>query len=142
MLAELDRINYGQEQANLAVAWILYGDWRMKGANPTLELSDFFIGEDRLESVRQSLEGRYFLLTPEEFDQHMNWSYTQGYDKAMTECGAKTPEFYRKQAADKEVDRKSLTNVDPEYRNVVIEWNEMCRRHGLPVFQSDTETSL
>lgn len=137
MLAELDRVNYGQEQANLAVAWILYGDWRMKGANPTLELSDFFIGEDRLESVRQSLMGRYFLLTAEEFDQHMKQSFSAGYDKAKTEAGAKTPDYYRLQAATQEANRKAMSNIDPEYQGALEEWNLLCARHGLPLYEAE-----
>lgn len=34
-------MDYDVRQAKRAELWMLHGDWRFKGANPTVELSDF-----------------------------------------------------------------------------------------------------
>lgn len=39
------------ERLALAKKWILLGDWRFKGSNATLELSDFFPSAEQLRSV-------------------------------------------------------------------------------------------
>lgn len=52
----LDERQYSLEQARLAEAWILVGDWSMKGVNPTLELSDFYPSPDQVESTRAKLK--------------------------------------------------------------------------------------
>lgn len=131
MLAELDAVNYTYQQANLARAWILYGDWRFKGANPTLELSDFFVAEDRLESIRHTLSSKYFLLTSEEFDQHMKRSYADGYDRAMTDNGAKTAAYHERRIADSKGEKFTADESLDVKKQLHDKVNALLAKHGL-----------
>ena len=54
-LAELEAMRFTQDQAKLAELWILYGDWKFKGKDARLEMSDFF---PEVSSVQHVLEQR------------------------------------------------------------------------------------
>ena len=70
---ELDRIEYTAEQAKRARVWILFGDWKMRGADPTLELSDFFPDDDQYHTTVQRMNAR---KAPKPFTaaQPQNWA--------------------------------------------------------------------
>lgn len=55
MTEELNNMGYTFEQAKRARLWIIHGDWRMRGADPTLELSDFFPDDDQYQTTVQRM---------------------------------------------------------------------------------------
>lgn len=54
-LNELEAMRFTADQASLAELWILYGDWKFKGKDARLEMSDFF---PELENVQHILDQR------------------------------------------------------------------------------------
>lgn len=48
-------MRFTADQASLAELWILYGDWKFKGKDARLEMSDFF---PELENVQHILDQR------------------------------------------------------------------------------------
>lgn len=56
---ELTATNYDVAQAERAELWIKYGDWAYKGADPTLELSDFFPTEEQYGSAYAKAHARH-----------------------------------------------------------------------------------
>lgn len=55
---ELNSMGFTLEQAKRARVWILYGDWRMKGADPTLEISDFFPDDEQYLATVQRMNAQ------------------------------------------------------------------------------------
>lgn len=55
---ELTASRYDVAQAERAEAWLKYGDWSFKGADPTVELSDFFPTEDQYAACYAKLHAR------------------------------------------------------------------------------------
>lgn len=54
----LCRMEFDVWQAKRAEQWILHGDWRFKGADPSLELSDFTPTEEQFNEVVTKLRSR------------------------------------------------------------------------------------
>jgi len=52
-------MNYDVAQAERAEVWIKYGDWTFKGADPTLELSDFLPSEEQYAAAFTKAHARY-----------------------------------------------------------------------------------
>lgn len=55
IVEELNAMEYTIEQGKRARTWILFGDWKMRGADPTLELSDFFPDDDQYQTTVQRM---------------------------------------------------------------------------------------
>lgn len=56
---ELTAMNYDVAQAERAEVWIKYGDWTFKGADPTLELSDFLPSEEQYAAAFAKAHARH-----------------------------------------------------------------------------------
>lgn len=71
LLAILHEQNYGEYQARIAEQWILFGNWVYKGANPTLELADFYPTDDQQQFAVERLRAEgYIVMTPEQLKRH------------------------------------------------------------------------
>ena len=75
--SELDIRGYNDDQAARARIWIIYGDWKYRGSDPTLEMSDFFPDDEQylatLHRINQRPQSQNGLnqRSMTEFEQYM-----------------------------------------------------------------------
>lgn len=129
LLDQLHLLTYTREQAQVAQAWILYGDWSFRGASPTLEMSDFLPSKDKIETLRTTLSQRFVVLTFEEFDDHLKRSFTSGYDKARAEVGERNQTWY--QSGSKNLPSQLKKELSSDMTEIVNKANDLFTKHGL-----------
>lgn len=66
---ELHRMNYDVRQAKRAEAWMLHGDWRFKGSDPTVELADFTPTEEQYAGTFAKVNARAPIASPATYQQ-------------------------------------------------------------------------
>jgi len=64
----LTAIDYDVRQAKRAELWLLHGDWRFKGADPTVDLSDFTPTEEQYNQTFVKLWAKVPLPKSERFE--------------------------------------------------------------------------
>lgn len=76
-----------REQAVVAWNWIVYGDWTLKGSNPTVELADFYPTERQVQETAARLKGKdYRILTARELERELKVHYNAGYADGYAEA--------------------------------------------------------
>lgn len=75
-----------RDQAIIAWDWIVYGDWTMKGANPTVELADFWPSEEAVNATVQRMKDRgLVVMTTEHVRKLESRHYGQGHSDGFAE---------------------------------------------------------
>lgn len=64
MFDELQRMDYDVRQAKRANAWMLHGDWRFKGADPTVELADFTPTDEQYGATLAKISAKASIAPP------------------------------------------------------------------------------
>lgn len=62
-------MDYDVRQAKRAECWMLHGDWRFKGANPTVELADFTPTAEQYNETSAKLSAKAAVLRMPEAEQ-------------------------------------------------------------------------
>jgi hypothetical protein len=86
---------FTEQNFERAKIWILYGDWRFRGNDPTLQWDDLFPSDDQVREAHSRTKSSLLLIPAKTMQDELLNAYRTGYDEGKREGMTRmTPEQF------------------------------------------------
>lgn len=75
--------DYTQAQFDRARMWLLFGDWRFRGNDPTLQWDDLYPSDEQVKEALQRANSDSVIISRHEYNKALQASYKRGYSEGQ-----------------------------------------------------------
>lgn len=76
---------YSQEQYERARLWLLFGDWRFRGNDPTLQWDDLYPTDEQVKDALQRTQSEMVLIARHKYVKDLQSEYNRGYSEGKSD---------------------------------------------------------
>jgi hypothetical protein len=73
-------VKYDQHQFERAKLWIMYGEWKFRGVDPSLQWDDLFPTDDQVKDAIARTKTNMVLIDHVEYNKKIRSAYQAGYN--------------------------------------------------------------
>lgn len=76
---------YSKEQYERARLWLLFGDWRFRGNDPTLQWDDLYPTDEQVKDALQRTQSEMMLIARHKYVKDLQSEYKRGYSEGKSD---------------------------------------------------------